>query len=67
VLETEKEIDLSKTNYTKNELDGNFKLEEISLDEVIKKLEDNIPNNEKNKVITPDMIMVIEEYKKMFD
>ena len=65
VVETDKNINLLKTNYTKNELDGNFRLEEILLDEVIEKLEDNIPNNEKNKVITPEMIRVIEEYMRI--
>ena len=62
IINTNKDIDLSKTNYTKNELEGNFKVIEIPLNNVIKVLEDNIINNEKNKVITPDMIRVIKEY-----
>lgn len=65
VIKTDKHVDISKTNYTENELAGNFMVEEIPLDCVVKKLEDNIFNNEKNKVITPDMILVIEEYKKL--
>lgn len=65
VIKTNKHFDVRKTNYTENELSGNFKIEEISIDSVIKKLRDNIYMNEKNKVITPDMIMVIEEYNKL--
>lgn len=65
VINTNKEVDLNKTNYTKNELEGNFQVKEISIDTVIKVLEDNIINNEKNKVITPDMIRVIKEYMRL--
>lgn len=65
VINTNKDIDLSKTNYTKDELEGDFKVKEIPLNRVIEELEDNIINNEKNKVITPDMIRVIREYMKL--
>ena len=65
VINTNKEVDLNKTNYTKNELEGNFQVKEISIDTVIKVLEDNVINNEKNKVITPDMIRVIKEYMRL--
>ena len=63
-IETNKVPNLEKTDYTENEKEGNFKLESIPLNAVINMLKDNIPNNEKNKVITPDMIMAIEEYLK---
>ena len=65
VINTNKDIDLEKTNYTKDELEGDFKVKEIPLNRVIEELEDNIINNEKNKVITPDMIRVIREYMKL--
>ena len=64
VVKTNKEVDLSKTNYTENELKHNFKIEEFKLDEVIDKIKENIPNNEKNKVISRDMIIALEEYLK---
>lgn len=63
-IKTSKTPNLDKVNYTENEKEGNFKLESIPLNKVINILKDNIPNNEKNKVITPDMIMAIEEYLK---
>ena len=65
VINTNKDIDLSKTNYTKDELEGDFKVKEIPLNRGIDELQDNINNNEKNKVITPDMIRVIREYMRL--
>lgn len=62
LIETIKNPDMSKVNYTEHEKQGNFKIESIPLNESIKIIEVNIPNNEKNKVIAPDMIMAISEY-----
>lgn len=62
VIKTNKKPDLSKTNYTQNEINNNYKIETFSLNEVIKKIEENMPKNEKNKVISPDMIIAIQEY-----
>lgn len=64
LIETSKEPNLSMVNYTEHEKNGNFKLEFIPLNESINIIKKNIPNNEKNKVIAPDMIMAIEEYLK---
>ena len=62
LIETTKEPNLEKTKYTDNEKKGNFKIESIPLINSINIIEKNIPNNEKNKVIAPEMIMAIEEY-----
>ena len=62
LIETTKEPDLEKVNYTEHEKKGNFKVEFIPLNESIRIIKENIPKNEKNKVIAPDMIMAIEEY-----
>ncbi len=62
LIETIKNPDMSKVNYTEHEKQGNFKIESIPLNESIKIIEVNIPKNEKNKVIAPDMIMAISEY-----
>ena len=62
LIETNKEPDITKVNYTDHEKDGNFKIELIPLSEAISTIKKNIPNNEKNKVIAPDMISAIEEY-----
>jgi hypothetical protein len=65
VINTNKKPDLSKTNYTQNEINNNYKIETFKIGEVIDKIKNNIPNNEKNKVISPDMILAIEEYLKI--
>ena len=61
-IETEQKPDLSKTKYTENELKHNFKIEELPLNDAVRIIENNIPNNEENKVISPDMIKAINEY-----
>ena len=60
-IETNKEPNINKVNYTDDEINENFRLESIPLSKVVKVIEKNIPNNEK-KVISPNMIMAIEEY-----
>ena len=62
VIETNKKPNLNKVNYTEHEKLGNFRIETIPINESISIIENNIPNNEKNKVIAPDMIMAIKEY-----
>lgn len=62
LIETTKNPNLDKVNYTEHEKQGNFKIESIPLDESINIIEKNISKNEKNKVIAPDMIMAIKEY-----
>ena len=62
LIETSKNPDMNKVKYTEHEKQGNFKIESIPLNESINVIENNIPKNEKNKVIAPDMIMAITEY-----
>lgn len=62
IIETDKEVNLSNTKYTEHEKEGNFKIESFKIEEAIQKITDNIPNNKKNKIISPDMITAIEEY-----
>ena len=62
VVKTSKTPNLNKTNYTDEEKLGNFKLELIPIDEVIDVIKNNIPNNEKNKIIVEEMIQPINEY-----
>lgn len=67
VINTDKKVDLSKTNYTENELKNNYKIEEFNIYEVVDKIKENMPKNEKNRVISPDMILAIEEYMKQIN
>ncbi len=61
-VKTNKSINLENTSYTENEKNQNFKIEELPLKDAPRLIEENIPNNEKNKVISYDMINVINEY-----
>lgn len=65
VVETKKAVDLNKTKYTDHEKAGNFKIEKFKLNEVIARIKENIPKNEKNHLISPDLIIVIEEYLRL--
>ena len=62
LIETIKKPNIDKVNYTEYEKQGNFKIESVPLDESISIIEKNIPKNEKNKAIAPDMIMAITEF-----
>lgn len=63
-INTDKKPNMELVNYTENEKKGNFKIISIPLNESVKIIEENIPKNEKNKVIAPDMIEAINEYLK---
>lgn len=64
-VETKKDINLSNTSYTKGEVEKHFKVDKVKLDEAIDYINNNISNNELNKVISPDMIIAIKEYLKI--
>lgn len=64
VIETLKEVNLKNTNYTQNEIDKGYSIKSFKLNEAIFKIEENIPNHEKNKLISLDMIEAIKEYLK---
>lgn len=65
-IETDKEPNMAKVNYTKHEKDNNFKIEKIPLENSIDIIKNNILNNVKNENIAPEMIEAIKEYKKRF-
>lgn len=62
VVRTNKEVDLSKVHYTKEERMKDFKVIRVDLKDVIDIIKNNIKNNELNKVIAPDMIVALEYY-----
>ena len=64
-INTNKDIDLSNTEYTDGELEKHFKIDKVLLSDSISYIEKNIPKNEHNKVIAPDMIKAINEYLKI--
>ena len=60
-IETQKEFDITKTKYTEHEKEECFTIEKVPLNKSIQILEENIPKNQKNEVIIPDMITAIKE------
>ena len=64
LIETDKEPDMSKITLTEAEIKHKFKLEVFPLDRSIDIIRENMPNNERNEILSPDMILVIEEYLK---
>ena len=64
LIETEKLPDMSKVSLTESEKNHKFKLETFPLDESIDIIKKNMSNNERNEILSPDMILVIEEYLK---
>ncbi len=64
LVETEKKPDMSKVTLTENEKNNNFRLETFPLNDSINIIKNNMPNNERNEILSPDMILVIEEYLK---
>lgn len=64
LIETIKEPDMSKVTLTESEKKHHFKIEIFPLNESIDIIKKNMPNNERNEILSPDMILVIEEYLK---
>lgn len=63
-VKTLKKVDLSNTNYTKNELEKCYTIRSLKLDLAVSEIEKNMPNNKNNYLISPDMIEAIKEYLK---
>lgn len=65
VVKTDDTINLDNTSFDEWEIDGNYELRTIKLDEVEKTLIDSIPDNPMNKVIVEEMLEVLKEYNKI--
>lgn len=67
IVNTNKLPNLENINLTDSEKEQNFKVDFVPLNESIEYIKDNMPKNEKNKVISPDMIDAIKEYLEQRD
>lgn len=67
VVNTNKLPNLENIDLTDSEKEQNFKVDFVPLNESIEYIKDNMPKNEKNKVISPDMIDAIKEYLEQRD
>jgi len=63
-IKTNKKPNKNKINLTEHEKENNYKIKSIPIKDSIKLIMNNIPNHEKNKIISRDMILAIKEYLK---
>jgi len=66
-IKTDIDYDLSNTDYTEDEKDGNFSLKRISLDNVEEELQNNINLYGDNKGIAKEMLDLFKIYKSNND
>ncbi|MFI3261101.1 MAG: NUDIX domain-containing protein [bacterium] len=62
VINTVKEINLKNTNYTEEEKEKKFEIVSVDLNKVVDYLKDNIKNHKENEIITPEMLIALEEF-----
>lgn len=65
IVHTNKPINLAETNYTDVEINNNFSIENISLNNVMSYVTKSRNNSPKSKIISPDMITALEEFFKI--
>lgn len=63
-LETNKLPNLENVNYTESEINKHFELINIDLNKAIDIIKENIPNHKNNEIISKDMIIALEEYRR---
>lgn len=63
-VETNKLPDLENVNYTESEINKHFELINIDLNKAIDIIKENIPNHKNNEIISKDMIIALEEYRR---
>ena len=64
IINTDQNYDINKCSLDELEKEGNFKLENVPLQDVEKLLIKSIPDNPINKIIVEEMLQVIKKYKK---
>ena len=64
LVKTDDKYDLSKTNFDDYEIEYNYELRYLKIDEFEKILNDDINSHQLNKIIYPEIIDVVREYLK---
>ena len=62
-----KEVLYNYDNLKENEIEGNYTIKMININDVENILIDSIPLNDENKIIMEEMLDVINEYKKIYN
>ncbi len=64
IINTDEKYDINNTNYDDYEIDLNYRLEYVNLDNLVEKLMNEANMNSINQLVYPDMIDVLNEYLK---
>lgn len=64
VIKTDKKFDMDNSNLDSREIEGNYTVRIIDLDDVERILIGSIPDNPINEVIVDEMLEVLKEYNK---
>ncbi len=64
LINTDDKYDISKTNYDEYEINYNYRLEYMNIEDLIKILSRDVNLNSINKLVYPDMLDVLNEYLK---
>lgn len=66
ILKTDKLPNLNNTNYTQEEIKGNFELKKYNINKVENILKQTLSWSEKNKAIALTMLEALKEYKSLY-
>ena len=67
IIKTNKLANINNSHLDKNEIEGNYIIKMININNVENILIDSISLNEINKIIVEEMLDVINEYKKIYN
>ena len=67
IIKTNKLPNINNSHLDKNEIEGNYIIKMININNVENILIDSISLNEINKIIVEEMLDVINEYKKIYN
>lgn len=67
IIKTNKLPNINNNHLDKNEIEGNYTIKMIDINDVENILIDSIPLNDINKIIVEEMLDVINEYKKIYN
>ena len=65
IIETDKEIDISQKTLTQSEKEMNHKIRYVDIDRVEELVKENKSTNEKRKQFDREILLVLDEYKKI--
>ena len=65
IVETDQKYDLDKIDLDEWEIEQNFELRYVKLDDFEEVLNKTLKDNEKNTIVYPELLKIIDEYKRL--